>query len=295
MTRSTAKVGCSSDCQVADDEVTRYFARKKIGMTNAKLRHRGPRISKGHPSMAPKKVNSDAVKLRMPRKADAKLIAHHNAINKHWKGVRYWTDVEEDYRENDNENQEPQYRQYSYPFTAEEPVGPVFSKFHPRDNPLHIFWSMFGGFQTFDLLLEKTNKRIRDSWNYVEKAIHHLGDLEADQKGGNLAKCFLKGLIDRYELVAFLGIQFLMGYHRLPELSMYWERQLDSGYCLEIVHQAMTRERFKFISKHLACADHGELDKNKQLKVRKDPIHKIQSLVDVLNKQFSECRRSPRW
>ncbi|EFX64513.1 hypothetical protein DAPPUDRAFT_118109 [Daphnia pulex] len=55
MTRSTTKVGCSSDGQVADDEVTRYFARKKIGLTNAKLRHRGPRISKGHPSMAPKK------------------------------------------------------------------------------------------------------------------------------------------------------------------------------------------------------------------------------------------------
>ncbi|EFX64512.1 hypothetical protein DAPPUDRAFT_118108 [Daphnia pulex] len=56
MTRSTTKVGCSSDGQVADDEVTRYFARKKIGLTNAKLRHRGPRISKGHPSMAPKKT-----------------------------------------------------------------------------------------------------------------------------------------------------------------------------------------------------------------------------------------------
>jgi hypothetical protein len=82
--------------------VTRYFARKKIGLSNAKLRHRGPRSSKGHPSMAPKKVNSDAVKLRMQQKADAKLIAHHKAINKHWKGVSYWTDVEEDYQENDD-------------------------------------------------------------------------------------------------------------------------------------------------------------------------------------------------
>jgi hypothetical protein len=111
MTRSTAKVGCSSDGQVTDDEVTRYFARKKIGLTNAKLRHRGPRSSKGHPSMAPKKVNSDGVKLRM-QKADAKLIAHNKAINKHWKGVSYWTDVEEDYEENDDENQGPQYRHF---------------------------------------------------------------------------------------------------------------------------------------------------------------------------------------
>jgi hypothetical protein len=52
------------------------------------------------------------------------------------------------------------------------------------------------------------------------------------------------GLVDKYELVAFFGIQFLMVYHRLPELSMYWERQPDSGYGLGIVHQAMTRERF---------------------------------------------------
>jgi hypothetical protein len=29
LTRSTAKVGCSSDGHMADDEVTRYFARKK--------------------------------------------------------------------------------------------------------------------------------------------------------------------------------------------------------------------------------------------------------------------------
>jgi hypothetical protein len=45
----------------------------------------------------------------------------------------------------------------------------------------------------------------------------------------------------------------------------------------------------------LACADHGELHKDKQLKLRKDPIHKIRSLVDVLNKQFSECRQPTRW
>jgi hypothetical protein len=79
-----------------------------MGLNNSKFRHRGPRISKGHPSMATKKVNSDAVKLRMKRKADAKLIAHHIAINKHWKGVNYWTDVDKDNRENYDENLEPQ-------------------------------------------------------------------------------------------------------------------------------------------------------------------------------------------
>jgi hypothetical protein len=48
-------------------------------------------------------------------------------------------------------------------------VGTVFSKFNRSDGPIHIFWTMLGGHQTFDLLLEKKNKRIRDSWSYVEK------------------------------------------------------------------------------------------------------------------------------
>ncbi len=63
----------------------------------------------------------------------------------------------------------PQYRQYSHPFTAEEPEGTVFSKFNRGDGPIHIFFTMLGGNQTFDLLLEKTNKQIRDYWSYVEK------------------------------------------------------------------------------------------------------------------------------
>jgi hypothetical protein len=38
----------------------------------------------------------------------AKLIAHHKTINNYCKGVKYWTDVDKDYRENDDENPEPQ-------------------------------------------------------------------------------------------------------------------------------------------------------------------------------------------
>ncbi len=167
-------------------------------------------------------------------------------------------------------------------------MGPVF---HPGDTPLHIphlpiFWSMLGGHQTFDLLLEKTNKRVQDSWNYVEKSNPPSRRFGGRPEGGQSSEMLPGGFVDRYKLVAFLGIQFLMGYHRLPELSMYWERQPDTGYGIGIVHKAMTRERFKFISKHLACADHGELHKDKQLKVRKDPIYKIRSLVDILMDSF---------
>ncbi len=74
---------------------------------------------------------------------------------------------------------------------------------------------------------------------------------------------------------------------------MYWEGLPDSSYGLGIVHQPMTRERFKFISNHLACADHDELDKMKQLEVRNDLIQKIRLFVDVLNKNCNECRTPP--
>jgi hypothetical protein len=43
------------------------------------------------------------------------------------------------------------------------------------------------------------------------------------------------------ELVTFLGIQMLISYRRLPELSMYWEQQLDSGNVLGIIYQVMSR------------------------------------------------------
>jgi hypothetical protein len=38
--------------------------------------------------------------------------------------------------------------------------------------------------------------------------------------------------VTNHELVAFFGIQFLIGYYRLPELSMYWEQQPDAGLWL---------------------------------------------------------------
>jgi hypothetical protein len=38
----------------------------------------------------------------MQQKADEKLIVHHKAINKHWKGVRFWIDVDKYYSENND-------------------------------------------------------------------------------------------------------------------------------------------------------------------------------------------------
>lgn len=76
----------------------------------------------------------------MQRKAYAKLIAHQKAINKHWKPVSYWTNVDEEYRENDDENPEPMYREYAYHFTPQKYLGTVFSKFERNDTLTSIFF-----------------------------------------------------------------------------------------------------------------------------------------------------------
>ena len=76
---------------------------------------------------------------------------------------------------------------------------------------------------------------------------------------------------------------------------MYWERQPDSGYGLGIVQQAMTRERFKFISKHIACDSPLELDMEDRMMARRDPIGNIRPFVEALNDRFNACRKPPRW
>ena len=48
------------------------------------------------------------------------------------------------------------------------------------------------------------------------------------------------------ELKGFIGVNFVMTYHKLPNLRSYWE----TGYLslsLEFVVNVMTRERFKDI------------------------------------------------
>ena len=83
---------------------------------------------------------------------------------------------------------------------------------------------------------------------------HQVVKFEASLKERKRSRSFTMAKVTIYEIYAFLGVQFLIGYHLLPELPMCWERQSDYGFVFEIFQQVMTRERFKFISKHIACA-----------------------------------------
>jgi hypothetical protein len=56
----------------------------------------------------------------------------------------------------------------------------------------------------------------------------------------------------------------------------------------------MTRERFKFISKHIAITSPAEIEENHRDRGRRDPLGCIRWLIDNLNARFGNCRQSPR-
>lgn len=82
------------------------------------------------------------------------------------------------------------------------------------------------------------------------------------------------------ELLAFIGINFIMGYHKLPSYKDYWSTGEDLG--LRLISSTMSRKRFETILSHLHVNDNGLLRKN-----NKDKLFKIRPLVNVLNSQFS--------
>ena len=95
-------------------------------------------------------------------------------------------------------------------------------------------------------------------------------------------------------LVTFMVIHMLISYNRLPELSMYWKQQPDSGNELGVIQQVMTHERFRFISRHLACSRQADAEESFRRLGMRDPIVKIRPLVDGLNLRFQQLRRPPR-
>lgn len=92
------------------------------------------------------------------------------------------------------------------------------------------------------------------------------------------------GNISLGEMYVFLGINIIMGYHRLPSLPYYWMTGDDTGVCA--VKRAMARDRFLYILSNLHVNDNAKLDK-------KDKIYKVRALVEALNDRFTD-KRAPR-
>ena len=82
---------------------------------------------------------------------------------------------------------------------------------------------------------------------------------------------------------AFIGVNFVMGYHKLPNLQSYWETGIPS-LSLNFVTNVITRERFKEILGNLHFSN------NENVVPRDHPAHhrafKMRWLIDYISKRF---------
>lgn len=81
------------------------------------------------------------------------------------------------------------------------------------------------------------------------------------------------------ELLAFIGINFLMGYHKLPSWRHYWSESDDLR--VSIVRKTMSRNRFDAILSNLHVADNSLIPK-----WNKDRLFKLRPMIDSLNEKF---------
>jgi hypothetical protein len=201
--------------------VTQYYTGKKVGFTNATLRCRGPRVLTVYPFRLAKKTNSISAKLNIQKKADGKKVAHHKAVNRNWKECKFWGDDGRRSRD-DDDSPRPKFQEWAIQFAPLEEPGPVLSQFNRFSNPLGFFKSMLGGEDPLYLLREATNDYIAEfrSSRKTPPSRKVGGKPEGRLIGPRLPAV---GFVTDHELVVFFGIQFLIGYRRLPELSMFWE------------------------------------------------------------------------
>lgn len=85
--------------------------------------------------------------------------------------------------------------------------------------------------------------------------------------------------LDVAELKVFIGILLFSGYHQVPSERMYWSRDDDLG--VEIIRNAMARNRYIKIKAMLHFANNDKLDKT-------DRLFKIRPLVNKINESFQQ-------
>lgn len=93
--------------------------------------------------------------------------------------------------------------------------------------------------------------------------------------------------LSKKELFVFIGINQLMGYHKLPSWKHYWSNSQDLG--IPIVSNAMSRDRFDKILSNLHCNDNSKIPQDNQ-----DKLLKIRPLIENFNKTFETVYRGTR-
>ena len=109
--------------------------------------------------------------------------------------------------------------------------------------------------------------------------VHFQTNLKSVQKGKPAS-------VTRNEILVFLGVNIMMGYHRLNSIASYWNTSDDMG--VEPIKKAMPRDRFCTILGNLHVNDNSKMDPT-----NKDKIFKVRPMIERLNKIFKE-RRDPK-
>ena len=78
----------------------------------------------------------------------------------------------------------------------------------------------------------------------------------------------------------FIGILFLSGYHKVPQVHLMWESQSDCT--IKYVVKTMNRTRFWQIKKFIHFSDNTNLDKS-------DKFAKIIPLINLMNEKLDFC------
>ena len=85
---------------------------------------------------------------------------------------------------------------------------------------------------------------------------------------------------NRAEISAYLGLNILMGIHRLPQLEMFWDS--DEFIGVEGFKKTIPKQRFKTLGKYLHLVDPGDEDAN-------DVLCKVRSPVTLLEDKFADA------
>lgn len=93
--------------------------------------------------------------------------------------------------------------------------------------------------------------------------------------------------LKKEELLAFIGMNFYMGYNTRPAWTDHYSSAPDLHNPL--ISTTMPRDRFAAILSNLHCNDNSKIPPN-----CKDKLYKIRPVVDQLNQKFHECYHGTR-
>jgi hypothetical protein len=107
------------------------------------------------------------------------------------------------------------------------------------------------------------------------------GEQRCVQRHGN---CDEWKEVDRNQILAFLGIVFIMGFHRLPRIRDYWSQ--DRNLFTPAVADTMTRDDFYRIFSNIHLADNSRMHERNSNEHNK--LYKVKDFLFLLKRNFQE-------